>query len=61
MRFFSEELDGKNTKETIIIIANDDAKIMIEAMEEHVKNNKKKVKAKKLLAQMNRDWGCFTF
>jgi len=60
MRCFDEEIgDLKNKpKETIVIISNSDSDIIYKAMEEYVKNNPKKVKAKALLKEMFEKW-CF--
>lgn len=57
MRFFDEEDD--KSKSTIVLIEHKDAEIILEAMEEFVKNNKRKVKAKNLLSEMNKKWNLF--
>lgn len=56
MRFFNEETGGKASKETIIIISHDEALIIVEAINEFIKNNPRKTKAKKLLNEMDKKW-----
>lgn len=59
MRFFDESTDTK-AKETIVILDFKDAQLIIEAMDEYVKNNKRKTNAKKLLKEMSEKWGVFS-
>jgi hypothetical protein len=59
MRFFDESTDTK-AKETLVIMDFKDAQLIIEAMEEYVKNNKRKTNAKKLLKEMSEKWGVFS-
>lgn len=59
MRYFDEEAKGKTPKETLVIMENEEAKIIQEALTEFCKNNPKKKKAKALLSDMEKWWSCF--
>lgn len=59
MRYFDEETKGTTPKETLVIMENEEAKIIQEALEEFCKNNPKKKKAKTLLADMQKWWSCY--
>lgn len=52
MRFFDEETLGKGSKETLVLMTFEEASIVLEAMCEYVKVNKRKTKAKKLYNDM---------
>ena len=56
MRFFE---DSENAKETLVLMSNDDAKIIVEALEYYVANNKRKIKASNLLKRMAKLWSIF--
>lgn len=58
MRFFDESTATK-AKETLVLLNLKEAEIIIDAMEEYVKNNKRKSIAKNLLKEMNEKWGIY--
>lgn len=59
MRYFDEETKGKVPKETLVIVENEEAKIILEALSEFCKNNPRKKKAKELFKDMEKWWACF--
>ena len=57
MKFYSEEWKtDKAPSDTLVMMEVKDAKEIIAAMEEYVKNHPKKKNAKKLLKEMNEFW-----
>ena len=48
MRIFSEELNGKQGPESVIIVNHSEAAILSDAIEFYCENNKRKLKAKKV-------------
>ena len=55
MKIFSNEETKKTSDNVILVISFNEANCIYDAMEEYVKNNKRKVNAKKLLKQMFSD------
>lgn len=59
MRFFDDAcMERLKTSDTIILMTSKEGQIILEALTEYVKNNKKKTNAKKLLKEME-DWSLF--
>jgi len=56
MRFF-DNTDGK--RDTLMMLDFDEGKIIIDALSEFCRNNKKKIKAKKILEDMLEKWSLY--
>lgn len=56
MRFFDEETGGTVSKDTLVLMSREEATFIVEALTEYVNNNKRKVKVKKLLKEMDSKW-----
>lgn len=56
MRFFDESTKNA-AKETLVLMDIKDANTIYDALQEYVKNNPKKKKAKALLQEMYNFWG----
>ena len=59
MRFFDEETGGSIPKETLVLLSIKDATVIMEALDEYVKNNPRKRNAKQLLKVMNEKWALY--
>jgi len=58
MRFFDQG-SPKKPIETIVIMTTEEAKVIYTALEEYTKKNKRKIKAKKIMAFMADYWSIF--